>query len=228
MKVAVLLSGCGVYDGAEIHESVLTLLALDRQGVAYHCIAPDVAQHHVINHRNGEEMNESRNVLTEASRIARGDISSLTEFDPASVDALLIPGGFGVAKNFTKWAFSGPEGDILPEVRDLIQHFVNAGKPIAALCMAPTTVAKALEGTAHRAKLTVGNTTESSPYEIEAISQGINATGAEAVMCNKTDVVVDDALNLITTPCYMMEARISEIAEGIDKAVAKLVEKLKG
>lgn len=224
MKVGVLLSGNGVYDGSEIHESVLTLLVLDQLGAETFCIAPDIEQHHVINHLNGEEMNEKRNVLTEAARIARGNIKDLSKVSASDMDALALPGGFGVAKNLSKWAFEGPDGAIDDNVKRVINEVVSAGKPIGALCMAPTTLAKALEGSGVKADLTVGNTEESSPYEIEAISQGIGKAGAQAVMCKRTEMVVDDVNGIITTPCYMMDNSISDVYEGIRKTMTKLVE----
>jgi enhancing lycopene biosynthesis protein 2 len=224
MKIAVLLSGCGVYDGAEIHESVLTLLALDRMGVETFCIAPDIEQHHVINHRDGSEMNEKRNILTEAARIARGNIKNLSEVSLSDFDGLAIPGGFGVAKNFSKWAFNGPDGEILPEIKDFLQACIKSGKPIAALCISPVVLAKAVEGTDIKLKLTVGNLEEPSPYDINAISAGISKTGAIPNMCGKTDLLFDDLNNVVCSPCYMMESRISEVAEGIDKTMSKLLE----
>ncbi|MBX2843425.1 MAG: isoprenoid biosynthesis glyoxalase ElbB [Flammeovirgaceae bacterium] len=223
MKIGVLLSGCGVYDGSEIHESVLTLLALDKLGAEVICLAPEIDQHHVINHISGEEISEKRNVLLESARIARGNIKSLSEVSPDELDGLAMPGGFGAAKNFTKWAFSGPKGEILPELKNLIVKMVEEHKPIAAMCMSPTTIAKALEGSNIQAILTVGTTKSSSPYEIEAISKGMESIGAKTKNCDTANVIIDDAHNIITTPCYMMEASISQINEGIEKAMAKLV-----
>mgnify|MGYP005853897165 CR=1 FL=1 len=221
LKFGVLLSGCGVYDGSEIHEAVSVLLALDKMGIEADCIAPDVEQHHVINHLTGEEMPEKRNVLIEAARIARGAITEISKVNVAELDALVIPGGFGVAKNFTKWAFEGPSGSILESVRSLIQAFYQAKKPIGAVCMAPTTIAKALEGLAN-VQLTIGNTVEKSPYDIKAISEGINATGNVAVMVSVNEVFVDAANKIVTSPCYMMEATISQIYAGAEKTIEKL------
>jgi enhancing lycopene biosynthesis protein 2 len=222
-KFGVLLSGCGVYDGAEIHEAVSVLLALDKMGIEAVCIAPDVEQHHVINHLTGEEMPEKRNVLVEAARIARGAITEISKVNVDELDALVMPGGFGVAKNFTKWAFEGPKGAILESVKNLIQAFYKAKKPIGAVCMSPTTVAKALEGMAN-VQLTIGNTIEKSPYDIKAISEGINATGNVAVMASVNDVFVDTANKIVTSPCYMMEATISQIYAGAEKTIEKLKE----
>ena len=221
-KVAVLLSGNGVYDGAEIHESVLTLLALDQNQIAYQCIAPNIAQHHVIDHTTGNEMDESRNVLVEAARIARGDIKSTNEIKISDYSSLVMPGGFGAAKNLSKWAFSGPEGAIEESTKKLILEAVSAKLPIVAMCMSPVVIAKALKGSSFEAKLTVGSTKAKSPYEIEAISQGMQKIGAEAVMKTVNEVLIDENLNIITTPCYMMEASISEINQGIQEAIKAL------
>ncbi len=146
-RVAVLLSGCGVYDGSEIHETVLTLLELNRHGAQAICAAPYVSQHHVIDHRSGAEQPEARNVLTESARIARGAIVPLSTLAIDDFDAIVIPGGFGVAKNFTTWAFDGPNGSIEPSVQSCIIACRAAGKPIVGLCMAGTTIARALQGT---------------------------------------------------------------------------------
>jgi len=224
MKIAVLLSGNGVYDGSEIHEAVATLLALNRLNVETICVAPNIEQHHVLNHLTGAEMPEKRNVLVEAARIARGNIKSLEEVSAADFDALAMPGGFGVAKNFTKWAFKGAAGEIDEAIKNFIHGFLNANKPIAAVCMSPTVLAKVLEGTDKKAKLTVGNLEQASPYDIGAISQQMELIGSQAVMCDKDDVVFDDENNIVTCPCYMMEASIVDIFNGIEKTMNKLVE----
>lgn len=223
-KIGVLLSGSGVYDGSEIHESVFTLLALAEAGAEAVCMAPDVEQHHVVNHLNGEEMNETRNVLVESARIARGDVQDIKSVDVSSLDGLVIPGGFGTAKNHTKWAFSGPAGEINPDVAQLIRSFVEQGKPIAALCMGPTTVAKALEGTDYRAKLSVGTTAEASPYDIAGILGGMEKTGAESTEKSVREIAVDDSLKIISAPCYMMEASILEVRENIKMAIERLMQ----
>ncbi|GIV33804.1 MAG: glyoxalase [Chitinophagales bacterium] len=223
-KVAVLLSGCGVYDGSEIHEAVLTLLSLDEAGAEYQCIAPDIEQHHVVNHLTGEEMAEKRNVLVEAARIARGNIKPLHMVKADDYDALIMPGGFGSAKNLTGWAFSGPDGEIHPEVKRFIQDMVKTHKPVVALCMSPVVIAKALEGSGIQARLTVGTTAQKSPYDIAAVSSGLNKTGAVAEMAAVDEIVVDEKNKIITTPCYMMEAGIRQIYDGIRKAVSRLME----
>ncbi|MEQ8324470.1 MAG: isoprenoid biosynthesis glyoxalase ElbB [Vicingaceae bacterium] len=224
MNIGVLLSGNGVYDGSEIQESVFTLLSIDQHGANAICIAPNVTQHHVVNHITGEEMQEQRNVLIESARIARGNIRSIDEVDPKDLDALIIPGGFGAAKNLTKWAFSGPEGDILPGVKDLIQSIHADGKFIVGLCMGPTVIAKAFESLQEHVHLTVGTDKEPSPYEITEISEGMEKVGAIAEMKSVKEISVDLENKVITAPCYMMEATISEIRNNIKMAVDKLFE----
>lgn len=226
-RIAVLLSGCGVYDGAEIQESVLALLAIRQQGGHYFCFAPDIQQHHVVNHLNGQEMSEVRNVLVESARIARGEIKSLKEFSADDFDALVIPGGFGTAKNLTKWAFSGPSGEINPDVKNAIKATVKLNKPICALCMGPTVIAKALEEESKNIHITVGTDKEKSPYEIAAISQGINATGAVAEMKSVKEICVDEKNKIVTAPCYMMEASIDEVHQNIQSAIKQLFNFLK-
>ena len=223
-KIAVLLSGCGVFDGSEIHESVFTLLALDQAGAEYQCIAPNMQQHHVVNHITGDEMNEKRNVLIESARIARGNIKPIEDVSSKDFDGLMMPGGFGAAKNLTEWAFSGPDGKIHPEVRRIINEMVLDNKPVVAVCMSPTVVAKAFEGTSIKPKLTVGTTQEKSPYDIAAISAGMEKTGAVAEMVTVEEIVVDEKNKIITSPCYMMEANVSQIYNGIKKAVGKMME----
>lgn len=222
-NIAVLLHGSGVYDGTEIQEAVLSLLALAKAGYRYQCIAPDIAQKQVINHLNGEEQAESRNVLVESARIARGEILPLSDFQVGDYDALLMPGGFGTAKNLTDWAFKGPEASIQPAVKAMVLAFVQAVKPIVALCMSPTTVAKALEGSPYRAQLSVGSAAGASPYDIGAIAQGLEASGAEAVDCAADALAVDPVLKIISAPCYMMEADILQVNQNIEKAIRQLV-----
>ena len=225
-RIGVLLSGNGVYDGSEIHESVFTLLAIDENKGEAVCMAPNIEQHHVINHISGDEMPEKRNVMVEAARIARGAISDLADMKADNLDALVIPGGFGAAKNLTKWAFSGPDGEINGEVKRIINEFVHAKKPIVGLCMGPTVIAKALQGAGLEAHLTVGSTEEASPYDIDAISQAMEKTGAVAVMTTIQEITVDVENKIITAPCYMMEGSITDVRDNIKKAIDELFEML--
>jgi len=219
MKIGVLLSGCGVYDGAEIQESILTLLAIAERGHEAICIGLNQSQHHVINHTNGEEMNEQRNMLIEAARIARGEITEINDLDPADIDLLVITGGFGNAKNLTKWAFDGPDGAILPEVKSLLVDLVNSAKPIVALCVSSIVVAKAFEDTDLKLSLTLGSDKESSPYDIQGFSQGLEATGATVVMKTKSEILIDEVNKIISAPCYMMDTDIVTLRANIKDAI---------
>jgi enhancing lycopene biosynthesis protein 2 len=189
-------------------------------------MAPNLDQHHVVNHISGEEMAEKRNVLVEAARIARGAISDLSEMKTDNLDALVIPGGFGAAKNLTKWAFSGPDGEINSEVKRIINEFAQAKKPIVGLCMGPTVIAKALEDAGLKEHLTVGTTDEASPYEIDAISQGMEKTGAVVEMKTIREIAIDTENRIITAPCYMMEGSITDVRNNIKQAIDELFEML--
>ena len=224
MKIGVLLAGCGVYDGSEIQETVSVLIALDELGVETVCMAPAMPQHHVINHTRGEEMSPARDVLTESARIARGDIADLAGVNPADLDGLVIPGGFGVAKNLCSWAFDGPEARVNPEAARVIGAMISAGKPVAALCVAPVLVAKVLQELGQTAEMTLGNPEGDSPYDIAAFHGGIESVGMTPATCALGDIVVDETRKLITSPCYMMNATPVKILEGVRKACTRLVE----
>ncbi len=210
-KFAVVLSGCGVFDGAEIHEATLSLYAIAYNGGSYEIFAPDVKQHHVINHITGEEMSESRNVLVESARIARGKIRPLSEFDQEGFDGLLFPGGFGAAKNLSNWAFKGPESTVIEEVGNAIRAMVKAEKPVGALCISPVLLAKTVEG----ARLTIGSDA--------ATAAAVQSAGASHVETTHGEVVIDDRYKLVTTPCYMLDATIVQIAEGADNVVKAML-----
>lgn len=211
-RVAVILSGCGVYDGAEIHESVLTLLALARAGAKVQCFAPNVAQHHVINHLTGEAMSESRNVLIEAARIARGEITDLASADPGQFDAAILPGGFGAAKNLCDFAFKGAECTVNPDLARFIAGMREARKPVGFICIAPAMIPR-LYGAGARG--TIGNDAETAA--------AIEAMGGVHVACPVNDIVVDDERRVVSTPAYMLAQSIAEAASGIDRLVAKVL-----
>ncbi|WP_439184208.1 isoprenoid biosynthesis glyoxalase ElbB [Carboxylicivirga taeanensis] len=211
-QVAVILSGCGVYDGAEIHESVLTMLAIAKQGAEYTIFAPDVEQHHVINHVKGEQTEEKRNVLVEAARIARGNIKALSEYKAAQFDALVLPGGFGAAKNLSSVAFDGPNCKVEAETERAVKETHAAGKPIGALCIAPAVIAKIL----NEVTVTIG--------QDEGTAQAIEAMGGNHITTDHGEVIVDEANKLATTPCYMLDANILQIAEGADNVVKAVLE----
>ncbi|PKR81625.1 isoprenoid biosynthesis protein ElbB [Brumimicrobium salinarum] len=219
MKIGVLLSGNGVYDGAEIHESVFTLLAIAEAGHEPVCIGVDKDQHHVINHLNGEPQNETRNMMVEAARIARGEITEINDIAPADIDALVIPGGFGSAKNFTNWAFEGPEGTILPEVKLLLVNMINVGKPIIALCVSPVVVAKALEDSNIKTFMTIGSDQAASDYDIKGFVDGLTQTGVATTMKLANEINVDRVNKIVTAPCYMMKSDLITLRNNIANAI---------
>jgi len=213
-KFAVVLSGSGVYDGAEIHEATLTMLAIERQGATYQCFAPDINQHHVINHITGDEMNETRNVLIESARIARGNIKPLSEFSGNQFDALIFPGGFGAAKNLSTVAFDGANAKVNHEVEKAVLQMVDLKKPIGALCIAPAFIAKILVDV----NVTIGSD--------KGTAEAIEAMGATHVNTNHGDVVVDEEKLIFTTPCYMLDATITDIDDGANNVVKAMLEKM--
>ncbi|MEK1942686.1 MAG: isoprenoid biosynthesis glyoxalase ElbB [Pseudomonas sp.] len=212
-KVAVILSGCGVYDGAEIYESVITLLRLDQRGVEVKCFAPNIAQHHVINHLTGEEMPETRNVLVEAARIARGEIADVREANAEDFDALIVPGGFGAAKNLSDFAVNGAQLTVQPEVLALAQAFAAAQKPIGLICIAPALAAKIF---GPGVICTIGNDADTAA--------ALGEMGAHHEDCAVDDIVEDENHKLVTTPAYMLANSISEAASGINKLVDRVLE----
>jgi enhancing lycopene biosynthesis protein 2 len=222
-KIGILLSGCGVYDGSEIQETVLAMLAIQEAGAEYFCISIDENQHHVINHLNGTEMAETRNMMIESARIARGNVKNINEVEIRDFDALVIPGGFGNAKNLSSWAFDGPKGTILPEVKLLIVNCINAGRPIAALCVSPILIAKAMEDSGFQVELTLGNSADSSPYNINDFHASLQATGAKTFEKNIEGIQIDEKLKIVSAPCYMIEANILEIRNNIKQAIEALM-----
>lgn len=212
-KVAVILSGCGVYDGAEIHESVITLLRLSQRGAKVQCFAPNIAQHHVLNHLTGEEMAESRNVLVESARIARGEVKDVREARVEDFDALLVPGGFGAAKNLSDFAFKGDQCEVQPDVLALAKAFAAAKKPVGLICIAPAMAAR-IYGAG--IECTIGTD--------EGTAQALTRMGAKHVDCSVEEIVEDKAHKLVTTPAYMLAQSIAEAASGINKAVDRVLE----
>lgn len=211
-KFAVVLSGCGVFDGAEIHEATLTMYAIMKHGATYEIFAPDIPQHHVINHLTGKEMKESRNVLVESARIARGKIKPLSDFNPAGFDALIFPGGFGAAKNLSDFAFKGENFQVNPEVEAAIRGMISQGKPVGALCISPVLVAKVLGDV----ELTIGQDAETA--------KALEKMGARHVQTDHGEVIVDKKYKVATTPCYMLDANIVQIGDGAMNVVKTLLE----
>ena len=213
-RIGVILSGCGVFDGSEIHEAVLTLLALDRAGAKAVCMAPNIEQYHVINHLTQQETNEKRNVLVESARIARGDIKDIKDVKASDIAGLILPGGFGAAKNLSDFAFKGPDATVNPEVKRLLEEMVAAKKPIGAICIAPATLTKALSD--KKPEVTIGNDV--------GTAQGIEAMGGRHHTCTVDMIHVDKNNKIVTTPAYMLGPGIKDVARGIEKLVAKVVE----
>ncbi len=212
-KIAVILGGCGVYDGSEVHEAVLTMLAIEQQGANYCCFAPNIDQHHVINHHSSEVVdNERRNVLVESARINRGDVEDLGELRVKDFDALIVPGGFGVAKNLSNFALDDKNYRVHEQVVAVGKAFADAEKPAGYMCISPALVPliypKGVQGT-----IGVDND----------VAKLISAKGLVHIECNVDDIVVDRAYKLVTTPAYMLATNISEAATGIDKLVKKVL-----
>lgn len=212
-KIGVVLSGCGVYDGSEIHEAVCTLLAIDRQGCEAVCMAPDIKVP-VTDHLTGQTTGEQRNVLTESARIARGKIRDIKEVTATELDAVVFPGGFGAAKNLCDFALKGSAATVNPEVVRLLQEMTAAGKPVGAICIAPALIAASL-GKQCAPTLTIGSDAGTAAE--------INKTGATHQSCPVTEFVIDRKNKLVTTPAYMLAGRISEVADGIEKCVAEVI-----
>ncbi|MAM64351.1 MAG: isoprenoid biosynthesis protein ElbB [Candidatus Marinimicrobia bacterium] len=215
-KIGVVLSGCGVNDGSEIHEAVITMLELDRAGAEMVLMAPNIDQLHVINHATGEEMEDSRNVLIESARISRGNIEDIAGVTSDNLDALIFPGGFGVAKNLSDYAMAGMECSINPDVLRLSREVHNDGKPIGVICIAPAIMAKILAGDT---ELTIG-------FD-EQTASDIDAMGAKHILCPVDEIVVDKEKKVVSTPAYMEAQSIKQAASGIEKLVVEILNMIK-
>lgn len=214
-KIGVILSGCGVYDGSEIHEAVITLLALDKRGAEAVCCAPNIPQMHVVDHLTGQPVaGQSRNVLTESARIARGKVRDVAQVEAGELDGLILPGGFGAAKNLCDFASAGPDCHVNADVARLVREVHAQGKPVGAVCIAPALLARVLGQ--ETPQLTIG--------QDAGTAAALEKMGARHVECPVSEMVVDRQLKLVTSPAYMLAQRISEAAEGIDKAVGALLE----
>ncbi len=214
-KVAVVLSGCGVFDGSEIHEAVGVLLHLSKHGAAYECFAPDIAQMHVVDHATGEPVaGASRNVMHESARIARGAIRPLAELHAHDYDAVFFPGGFGAAKNLSDFATKGSACAVEPQTERVITEFHDAGKPIGMCCIAPAIAARVLGAKAGGpgCSVTIGD----DPGTAQAIAD----MGSRNIARGVTEACIDEKNNLVTAPAYMYgDAPIHEVIEGIGHMV---------
>ncbi|NQZ88997.1 MAG: isoprenoid biosynthesis glyoxalase ElbB [Colwellia sp.] len=212
-RIAIILSGCGVYDGSEIHESVLTLLAIEQQGATYRCFAPNINQHHVINHLTGEvKTDETRNVLVESARISRGDIEDVVELYQDEFDALIFPGGFGAAKNLCTFALDAENYQINAEVLTAAQSFIKAEKPLGFMCIAPAMI-----------PLVFGENAQGTIGKDRDIAASLMNRGLVHVDCEVDDIIVDEERKLVSTPAYMLATSLVEAASGINKLVKKVI-----
>lgn len=207
-KVAIILSGCGVFDGSEIYESVCTFLALEKAGASYQCFAPNIPQTQVTNFITGQQMDESRNVLVESARLARGNVKDLVELKVKDFDALIFPGGFGAASNLSDFAEKGTHCTVLPEVEKTIKAFSTAQKPVGFICITPTIAAKVY---ADNIQCSVGNDLETH--------EAMSSMGASPQICAVDEIVVDSKHKVVSTPAFMLGKNISEVFIGIEKLV---------
>lgn len=214
-KIGVCLSGCGFLDGAEIHESVLTLLAIDQAGAKAVCLAPNAPQADVIDHSRKQPAGEKRNILTESARIARGDIQDIRDVKAADLDALIFPGGFGAAKNLCTFAGQGANCTVNPDVERLAGDMLAARKPIGAICIAPAMLARIVGKKDLHPKLTIGTDKQTA--------DAINAMGAQHCDCAVTEMVVDERHKIVSTPAYMLGRGPAEVFEGIGKLVNEIL-----
>jgi enhancing lycopene biosynthesis protein 2 len=213
-RFAIVLAGSGVYDGSEIHEATLSMYAVASKGATYELFAPDIDQHHVINHLTGEEMPEKRNVLIESARIARGQIKDLKEFQAKDFDALLFPGGFGAAKNLCDFAIKGVDCHIEHEVERSIRSMHEQNKPIGAICISPVLLARLLPDV----ELTIG--------QDKGTLQAIEKMGAKHKETTHGELVIDQKNKVVTTPCYMLDANIKQIGDGAFNIVEAMLSML--
>lgn len=212
-KIGVVLSGCGVMDGSEIHEAVLTLLAIAQEGAEAVCMAPNVEHTEVINHLTGEKSPEKRNVLVEAARLARGNIKDIKDVQAEEIDALVFPGGYGAAKNLCTFAFDGPDCKVQPDVARLAREVHEQGKPIGVICIAPALAAKIFQG--EGIELTIGSDASTA--------QAIEKLGQKHVVCSVSEACVDPKNRIVSTPAYMLARHVGEAYEGIRNLVSQLV-----
>ncbi|MBF0621044.1 MAG: isoprenoid biosynthesis glyoxalase ElbB [Magnetococcales bacterium] len=213
-RIGVVLAGCGVFDGAEIHEATLTLYFLDRAGVDVVMMAPDQGQREVINHLTGEPMDEQRNVLVESARIARGKVVDIATVRPEELDALILPGGFGMAKNLSDLALAGPDATVNGDLIVLLKSMHQSGKPIGAICISPAVVSKVFAD--RGITVTIGTD--------EGTAGAIRSMGNQHENTNAEQIIVDEKNRIVSTAAYMCAANIGEAGAGIEKLVKKIME----
>ncbi|XP_032222565.2 glutamine amidotransferase-like class 1 domain-containing protein 3, mitochondrial [Nematostella vectensis] len=221
-SVAVVLSGCGVFDGSEVHEASSILVHLSRAGADVSIYAPDIPQMHVINHAKGQPSEETRNVLHESARIARGKITALSELNSANHDAVVFPGGFGAAKNLSTFATEGADLKVNDQVQKTIQEFHSSKKPIGLCCIAPVIAAKLIPG----CEVTVGQDTDdgTGKWPYAGTAEAITKMNSKHINKNVDEIHIDSANKLVTTPAFMCETRLHEIHDGIGKMVEAIMD----
>jgi len=211
--IGIVLSGCGVKDGSEIHESVLTILYLEQQGAQIMYMAPDMEQCQVINHLTGQKTEETRNVLVESARIARGNIQNIRKIKASEIDGLILPGGFGAVCNLSDFSTSGKDARVNPDVKKLINEMISLKKPVGALCIAPATLVAAISTV--KPSITIGNDI--------TVAKTLEEMGGIHHKCAVNEICVDESNKVVTTPAYMLGPGVKDIAVGIEKLVKKVL-----
>lgn len=213
-NIAVLLGGCGTFDGSEIQESVLTLLSIKQCEVNYQCFSIDEPQHHVTDHNSKSvDNNTIRNMLIESARIARGDIKNISELLVDQYDALIIPGGFGVAHNFCDFAIKGKDFSVRSDIARICLEFTKAEKPVGFICIAPVMIAKIYCG--FNVKMTIGNDTQ--------VADIITSMGMKHVNTMVDEICIDEKYKIVSTSAYMLAENIAQVYDGIFKLVSAVV-----
>lgn len=215
-RIGVLLSGCGVKDGSEIHEATLTLLYLARSEAETICMAPDAPQPQVLNHLDGKPMSEERNMLIESARIARGEIRPLSTITADDLDGIILPGGFGAATNLCNYGMQGRDFTVRADVAALLTTLHEKQKPIGAICIAPVLLAGLFGRLGIAIEVTIGNDA--------GTAADIDALGARHIASPVHEAHVDRGNRIATAPAYMLGQNAAEIAPGIEKVVAAVIE----
>lgn len=212
-NIAIILSGCGVYDGSEIYETTLTFLAIEHHGSVYQCFAPNIQQAKVVNHMTGEVMEgETRNVLVESARLCRGEIKDLAELNPDEFDGLIIPGGFGAASNLSDFAEKGAQATVHPLVHEKVRGFADAKKPAGFICIAPALVPMIYRD---GVSITIGNDAQTA--------NTLEEMGARHVNCDVEEHIVDMVKKVVSTPAFMLATSVTEAQHGIDSLVMEVL-----
>lgn len=215
-RVAVVLSGCGYLDGAEVQEAVLSLYFLDRAGAKVRCFAPARPHMHVVDHVTTDAMpEEQRCVRRESARISRGQVEALEAFSVVDFDALVLPGGYGVAKNLSSFATQGAQGALEPSFERVLLAAIEAQLPTAAICIAPAILAMALKKAGKSATLTIGQDPQ--------VAAAIESLGVKHQVCQAGEAVIDARAKIVSTPAYMLDSCPKDVGAGIESAISKVL-----